>query len=261
MASWGCTEVPIENALPMNRASVPKPHGAQRTVLVPDRPQATPSSLELSQPLLPSTWSLLIAWGKTLVTYKAKGLSVKTSLVSQPQWYIWRERADKGEMLSEMPNTHYILHLFSFQKVRRKLALGHHFHTASWGLQARIGEVCSGPENLSNCSRPPRRLTLVRPSLCTEASGTQLDSSQWQGTSNTDYIPPALDHCLWFMNLLHHFGIHLHLSLLSSSRGRSVLNVLWVYEAGLSFCIQNFSFEIKGTPKHQFQNLMYNPGL
>lgn len=178
------------NVLPMNRASVTKPRGAERTVLMPDRPQATPSSPGLSQHLLPSTWSFLIAWGKTLVTKKARGLSVKTSLVSQPQWHIWRETADEGEMLSEMLNTHYILHLFSFQKVRRKLALGHHFHTASWGFQARIGEVCSGPENLSNCPRPPLRLPLAQASLCREASVTQLGSFPWWGPqTQTIFLP------------------------------------------------------------------------
>ena len=67
------------NVLPMKRASVTKPRGAQRTVLMPDRPQATPSSPGLSQPL-PSTWSFLIAWGKTLVTKKQK------ASLSRPLW-------------------------------------------------------------------------------------------------------------------------------------------------------------------------------
>ena len=203
VASWGCTEVPIENVLPVNRASVPKPRGAQRTVLVPDRPQATPASPGLSQPLLPSTWSFLIAWGKTLVTTKQK------ASLSRPVWSASHNDTCEGRGQMKVKCCHKGRILITFSISFLALALGHHFHTASWGFQARTGEVCSGPENLSNCPKPSRRLPLAWPSLCTEASGTQLGSSPWQGTSNMDYIPPALDHCLWFMNLLHLFGIHL----------------------------------------------------
>lgn len=162
-------------------------------------------------------------------------------------------------MLSEMPNTHYILHLFSFQKVRRKLALGHHFHTASWGFQARIGEVCSGPENLSNCPRLPLRLP--RPGLL--SAGRPLGPS-WgpfhDGDLNMDYIPPALDHCdSWISSTTLESTYISPFSLLQEG------GVSWTYygsmKQDLLFCIQNFSFKIKGTPRHQFQNLMYNPGL
>ena len=117
VASWGCTEVPIENVLPLNRASVPKSHGAQRTVLVPDCPQATPSSPGLSQPLLPSTWSFLIAWGKTLVTTKQK-----VSL-SRPVWSANHNNTyeGRGQMKVKCCHKCRILITFSISFLSKKL--------------------------------------------------------------------------------------------------------------------------------------------
>lgn len=85
----------------MKTASAPKPCGAQRSLPVPNSLQATTTGPGTSYSPLPPTCYFLIALGKTC-HYTANSLSVKTSLVSQPQ-HIWRERADVVlEMLSGM---------------------------------------------------------------------------------------------------------------------------------------------------------------
>ena len=120
-------------------------HPSREHSICPQIPWGTEESPSARQSLGNSPWPWAVLTSspfhlmfsnclrKNSCHYKANGLSVKTSLVSRPQWHIWRERADEGEMPSGMQNSYYILIFLSPQKVRRQLALGHHFHIASSG--------------------------------------------------------------------------------------------------------------------------------
>lgn len=210
MASWGHREAP---------GAFFRAHRPQTAWSTEENPSAWQSPGNSPGPgpsyfLLSSTWYFLIALGKTLVTTK------QAASLSRPVWSVKHNNTEegRGQMKVTRCQEHRIVTTvtsFPSQKARRLASFLH-------GLLERTGQKSSSVFwDWDSAQLPQAHEALPGPALC--CSWRPRDSagfSSLMAPSNSKYKPPVLHGSLWFMSLLHPYGIpHSYPLLLSSSKG------------------------------------------